>query len=371
MGTRYGKSVTSCLNKARDSALQAVEIYNKPARPFRSGGYVVLMVIAWTSLLHAIFLKRKLKPYYRRKNSIRFERVDGDYKWWELSTCLDQYWAADHGPVRMNLEFFIKLRNKIEHRSIPELDTAIFGHCQSMLYNFDDVLETEFGEQWRLSEALCYSLQFRKSQPQARRAKPSAGWNEVSTFVDAFRSSLSADIHQSQQYCYQVYLLPRTGNHRSSADVAIEWVEYDPNKPEEMEEYERLVALIKPKQVQVSNLGALTAGRVAKMVSAAINRTFSASYHHVRCWRHFGVRPEPGASDPTACKTEYCTYDEAHGDYVYTPKWVSLIVDYLSDPANYDLLFPPKSNGPPLATPAPSLPQPITPLTTSYRRQAP
>ena len=345
MPARYGRVVKSCLQKARESALQAVEVYNKPATPFKSGSYVVLMVIAWTSLFHAVFFKRKMKPYFRKKNSIRFERVDGEYKWWDLSKCCNEYFVSDQDPVCKNLELFVKLRNKIEHRSIPELDTAVFGHCQAMLFNFDDVVAAEFGEQSRLKETLCYSLQFEKAQPQSRRAKPSAGWNEVSTFIDAFRSSLSTDIRQSQQYCWQVYLLPRTGNHRSSAEVAIEWVEYDPSKPEEMEQYERVAALIKPKHVPVANLGALTAGRVAKIVGAAIGKTFSASYHHVRCWRHFGVRPEAGAADLMACKSEYCSYDEAHGDYVYTPAWVDFLTNHLSVSSNYDQLFPTRSSG--------------------------
>lgn len=34
------------LTKARDAALAAVEIYNKPAIEFRAGNYIVLMVIA-------------------------------------------------------------------------------------------------------------------------------------------------------------------------------------------------------------------------------------------------------------------------------------------------------------------------------------
>lgn len=48
-------NVKNCLNKARESALLAVETYNKPATSFKSGGYIVLMCIAWTSLFHAIF----------------------------------------------------------------------------------------------------------------------------------------------------------------------------------------------------------------------------------------------------------------------------------------------------------------------------
>lgn len=61
-------NVKLCLDKALDSALLSVETYNKPAVKFKSGGYIVLMCIAWTSLFHAIFFKRGIKPFYREKN---------------------------------------------------------------------------------------------------------------------------------------------------------------------------------------------------------------------------------------------------------------------------------------------------------------
>lgn len=121
--------VKDVLQKARDSALLAVEVYNKPAVTFKSGGYITLMVIAWTSLFHAIFYRKGVKPYHRKPNR-RYERVDGDYRHWELGECLKQYYGNNTGNVvRKNIEFFIPLRNKIEHRSLPEIDSTIFGEC--------------------------------------------------------------------------------------------------------------------------------------------------------------------------------------------------------------------------------------------------
>lgn len=60
----------------------AVETYNKPATKFKSGGFIVLMCIAWTSLLHAIFIKEKIKLCY--KVGKRYKRVDGEIQYWEL-----------------------------------------------------------------------------------------------------------------------------------------------------------------------------------------------------------------------------------------------------------------------------------------------
>ena len=103
------------------------------------------MCIAWTSLLHAVFFKRKVKPFYREsEGSKRFKKIDGDYKAWELATCIDKYYLGQTNPVTQNLRFLLGLRNKIEHRSMPELDNHIFGECQACLFNFEAVLFKEF-----------------------------------------------------------------------------------------------------------------------------------------------------------------------------------------------------------------------------------
>lgn len=333
-----GQPVRDCLRKARESALQAVEVYNKPLSPFRSGSYIMLMAVAWSALFHAVFFQRGEKPYYRRRNSIRFERVDGDYRWWDLSMCLDRYFGSDNNPIRKNLEFFAKLRNKVEHLSVPDLDPVIFGECQALLFNFDEFIAREFGEKYRLAESLYFSLQFAKSQPATLPSKSAAGWTEISTWVQAFRSTLGADIHQSNEYSFQVYLLPRIGNHRSSADIAVEWVQYDPDSPEEMKQYEKVAALIKTKHVPVYNLGGYKPGQVAKLVAAGIDKRFTV-YHHTIAWRHWQVRPEKEAANPAACQGAYCYYDPVHKDYVYTKKWVDMLTENLSDPQNYDGLF--------------------------------
>ena len=137
--------VKTLIQKARESAQLAVETYNRPTASFRSGAYVVLMIIAWTSLFHAIFFRKKIKPFHRKKNSSRFEIIDGEPKRWELKDCLSHYYKADNPPLRSNIEFFIGLRNKIEHHSLSQIDPSIFGECQAILLNFENLLTTEFG----------------------------------------------------------------------------------------------------------------------------------------------------------------------------------------------------------------------------------
>lgn len=147
-----------------ETALLAVETYNRPGASFRSAGYLVLMVVAWTALFHAIFAKRKVKPYYRQKKNLRrFERVDGDFKCWELAECMQQFYADQDPPARKNLEFVVKLRNKIEHRFLPVLDIEIFGECQALLNNFEQLMCETFGDKYALSASLAFALQFGRS----------------------------------------------------------------------------------------------------------------------------------------------------------------------------------------------------------------
>lgn len=147
---RLPTEVVLNIRKAREAAVLAVETYNRPATAFRSAGYIVLMVVAFTALFHAIFLRKRIRPYHRRRGSRRYERIEGDYKTWELAECLRQHYADQNTPARKNLEFFIGLRNKIEHRFLPELDTEIFGECQALLMNFEELLAAEFGSKHTL-----------------------------------------------------------------------------------------------------------------------------------------------------------------------------------------------------------------------------
>lgn len=337
-------TVQNLLNKARQSALEAVGSYNNPLSPFRSGSYVVMMHVAWTSLLLAALCNRGVKPYCVDPETCKFEkRADGDYQFLSLSDCIEQLKAQIREPVRGNLRFFIGLRNKIEHALMPELDLELFGECQAMLLNFEEMMVKEFGEEHALNESLAFSLQFSRlrseEQDQAARLLHSTVKPSVRSYIDKFRSSLSDDILGDMAYSFKVFLIPNVGNHRSKDALAIEWVHYDPSDPEQMENYVKSVALIKDRHIPVSNLNTMKAGEVAAKVKAAIGRPFTASTHHAKCWRHFGVRPPNGDPNPERCDTKYCIYDKAHRDYVYTDKWVEKLITELSDRNKYKAII--------------------------------
>ena len=343
------QEVQTHLEKARESALLAVDIYNKPATKFRSGGYIVLMCIAWTALFHATFFQKGIKPFYREsKDSRRYQKRDGDYRAWELGECLQQYYGSDNSPIRKNIEFFIPLRNKLEHRSVPQLDIHVLGECQAFLFNFEDLLIQEFGSKYALNEHGFISLQFshirHEDQLKAIRSMQKPLSKEIKNYIDTFRSSLTSEILDDLQFSYKVFIIPKLSNHQNSADLAVEFVKYDPNNPEEMEKYNQVIALLKINQVLVSNVDKIKAGKVCEIVESVIKKAFgdskkfTASSHHVRAARYYKIRPKKG-EDKRKTDPKYCHYDEAHDDYVYTHEWVNYLKSEMVKEGQYEAVM--------------------------------
>jgi hypothetical protein len=341
--TKKAIKVQQLLKKSQESAILAVDIYNKPATKFRSYGYIVLMSIAWTSLFHAIFEKRKIKYFYRKPNIQRFLYVDGERKSWDLIKCCDEFFTDKNSPIKKNLEFFVALRNKIEHRFLPSLDYEICGECQSLLQNFERLITHEFGEENGLNESLSIPLQLLSINPEwkNRIIKELQGkhYQFVKKYIDTYRESLDEKVWQSNEFSFRVFLVPQIGSNRRTSACAIEFVHYDPNKPEEMEKYEKIVALIKEKHVPVLNPGRYKAGDVADKIHANLGIPFNPSYHHAKCWKFYHIRPERGSSEPHTTNLKYCQYDETHKDYVYTKEWVDFLILEMSDKNKRDKIF--------------------------------
>jgi hypothetical protein len=350
MSPRLPAVVLTHLEKSREAALLAVEVYNKPGVAFRSGGYIVLMCIAWTALLHATFFRAGRRPFYRdpeRRN--RYQRVDGDYRAWELKECVREYFGSQNSSVRKNLEFFIGLRNKIEHRSMPELDPLIFGECQALLFNYEDILVSEFGRRFALNESLSMAVQFSRirhdHQLRAISELRSPLQRSVYNYITTFRSGLSTDELNDLRFSYKVFLIPKIANHPGQADVAVEFVKYDATKPDQMEKYERLVAMIKPVVTEAANVGRLRAVDVCKAVEPVVKRLvassakFVPSHHHVVACYFYRIRPRPSEGNRRKTNPQYCHYDEAHQDYVYTEAWKQFLIEEMRKPGQYETIF--------------------------------
>ena len=163
---RQGKAKT-ILENSLNSALTAVETYNRPKTKFRLENYIILMVIAWTKLFHSYFQATIGERYFYKDKRGRYEKIDGEKKAWELSECIKQFQKKEpqnklSQGVIANLRFFIGIRNKIEHRywDSSALDILLFGECQSLLYNYENLIVALFGEDYSINTCLAYALQF-------------------------------------------------------------------------------------------------------------------------------------------------------------------------------------------------------------------
>lgn len=343
MKLRQGRT-RNILEGAIDSALLAVEIYNKPRTAFRSEGYITLMVIAWTKLFHAYFHHTIGDKYYYRKKNGRFERVDGDRKAWDLKSCIRQYGALGES-IAANLNFFIGLRNKIEHRHLAkhEVDALIFGECQALLYNYEYFLGRWFGEGYAINENLAYSLQFSRTRTAAQRRASktvlSSELRDIREYVEQYRSALPPEVFDSQEYSIKLLQVPRIAN-TSRNDLAVEFVRWSELSEDDRTNYERLVAIIKDTVVKkdVVNVGKLKPGEVVRAVQERTGTGFN-HYDHKCFYFAFSVRPIAREDlDPFDTKTEFCHYDELHDDYVYQECWVEFIVNLLNrDVANREM----------------------------------
>ena len=318
------------------SAISAVEAYNRPGPRFRTAQYLVLMVMAWTALFHAMFYRKGRRPWYRLKagKAVRYEKVDGEPKHWDLSECLKQNFGGDNPPERKNLEFLLGLRNKIEHRHLPELDASLYGECQAALLNLEETLVEEFGARYALEEQLAVSLQFSKMIPEqkkaATRALAKGAAKSVVDYIERFRGRLPSTVLSSMKYSFSVFLIPKVSNRLKASDASVEFVRVDEASPEELERLTKLNVLIREKHVPIANLDLLKPSQVLNVLAARARYCVSMNCH-TAAWKHHKVRPDHGSNNPERTRQEFCVYDAPHGDYVYTAAWIERLVTDFSD----------------------------------------
>ena len=329
------------LQKAREAGLAAVDNYNRVGTSFRTRTFVLLMTVAWTSCFHAIFYDRKIKPWYIKSGSgkaTRYEREDRDPKHWDLSECVRRYWGEQSPAERKNIEFFLGLRNKIEHRYYPELDPALYGECQAMLMNFEDILVETFGPDAALTDQVGMALQFSALRPnqqeEAIRRLQSSAVSDVRDYIETFRGGLALEVLESTQFSIRVFLVPKLGNNSKTADLSVEYVPYDANNPAAMDELRKVTALIKEKTIRVASKGLMRPTTVVEQVKDRLPHKFTSDTH-TRSWKYYQVRPPADSEKPENTRTDFCIYDELSKGYGYTEAWVKYLCRKLADPLEY------------------------------------
>lgn len=314
-----------------------IEVKNRPHTQFRIENYIILMIVAWTKLFHAYFQATIGERYFYKEKNGRFKRVDGEKKAWELSECIKNYqkYNAENKlseAVVSNLRFFIGIRNKIEHRywDSSTLDILLFGECQSLLYNYENLAVELFGNDYSINTSLAYALQFSHlratEQLKAQRELLSKDMQDIKKYIDKYKTDLTQEIYDSQEYSIKLLQIPKISN-TNRADLAVEFVNWNAISTEDKENYAKVTAIIKDKIVKqnVSNANMLRPIDVRNAVKEKTDEEISQS-NHTDLWKAFSVRPNAKSDAKFDTVVKYCVYDEPHNDYLYTTEWVDFIV---------------------------------------------
>jgi hypothetical protein len=323
------------LQASKNEACLAVDLYNRSSSERSLEGFIVHMNLAWLYLLHARFERDHVD--YRYWDGHRLRRVDGEPKTWGLKRCLQEEYSDANDPVRRNAEFFIQLRNKIEHRYEKLLSVVIAGKTQAHVLNYEEACVRLFGAKEGLGDNLRFPVFVSSLTPDAvetlkriHRKLP----KRVTTFIREYDASLPEEVQGDYRYDFRVLLLPQTGP-KTDADAVVRFVREDEMTDEQRKARDVVQTITRDKLVPVQNKGKYKPGVVAQKVEEALRVRFDAPSHHMRAWKHYEVRPRWGAAKCETTNERYCVWDEPHEDYLYTEAWVKKLIKDLADPAKF------------------------------------
>lgn len=227
------------LRKSREAALAAVQVFNNPNITFKSEMFIVMMVVAWTYLMHAFYRGQHIEyRYYRQTgNKRKYDRTSkGAYKHWELERCLNDAACPLDKEVTLNLRFLIGLRHEIEHQMTTRIDDLLSARFQACCLNYNETIRKLFGEKYSIDQHLAFSLQFSALQDEqieqlsARKDLP----KNIATFIEGYDGSLSEDEFNNSKYSYRVIFVPKLVNRKGQADKVIEFIKPDSEHAKEL-----------------------------------------------------------------------------------------------------------------------------------------
>lgn len=278
------------LCKAREAALCALQIFNNPQVSFKAESYTMLMVVAWTYLLHAYFRSEGVEYRYVEKagKRRRFKKTKhGAFRYWELETCLKCNECPLSSAVKNNLRFIIGLRHEIEHQMTNQDLDAYSARFQACCLNFHNEATRLFGDKYGIADQLPISLQlssFSSAQMHVLKGNLSLP-GHIQEYIEHFDESLSDSARADPAFAYRIIMVRKLVNHTNQADEVIEFVpagsevESDVNK--------RFFAT---KEVERPKF---LPGDIVKRMRDEGHASFSM-YDHTQLWKDRGAKDLPG-----------------------------------------------------------------------------
>lgn len=333
----------STVDASTDEASLAVRLYNDPAENRSFEGFVVHMHLAWLYLLHAVLTRDGVDfRYWKSDKPKRLERIDGEPKRWELAKCV-KYRFPDGDPVRANLEFFIALRNKIEHRFARQQETlalAVGGHSQALLMNYEEELTGQFGQGRSLATRLRFPVfigTFTEEGEQALRRLRATLPRNLQKFIADYHSGLDPAVEEDHRFEFRVRMTLELVK-RGPETLALQFTRYDDMSEEEKRLVEEMgkrgQVVVREQRRPVVGEGLLKAKPARQAVAAALPYRFN-QYDFQKAYERLGVRPAWGDDHPERTDEKYCIYDTLNGNYGYTRAYVERLIATCRTPEGF------------------------------------
>lgn len=320
---------------SRDEACLATRLFNDPAEVRSFEGFALHMHLAWLYLLHAELTRDGVDFRYHRKDNPRLlVKVGREPKRWELAQCVSHRWPKPDDPVRLNIELFIGLRNKVEHRYARQqqaLVAVLGGHAQALLLNYELELTGEFGPAASLATRLQFPVfigSFTDDGEQAlrrlRKDLPAA----LRTFIANYHSGLSAGTETDPRFEFRLRIINELAPKDPDA-LAVQFTKYHEMSEQQRAAVEELgrkgMVITRERQRGIVGHGLKKPKQVVAEVAAAIPYKFTTG-HFPRAWKALQVRPVAGDEHPEITEEKYCIYDERHNDYGYTGAYIKKLI---------------------------------------------
>jgi hypothetical protein len=306
------------LRSSREAALAAIQTYNNPLITFKTETFIVLMVMAWTYLLHAHYRGAKVEYRYYKQGTKRrmFDRVDGRHRYWDLAKCLKVEQCPIDRDTRNNLQFLLGLRHEIEHVKPPQLDTYLSGRYQACALNYNHYVRKLFGARYGLDQHLTYSIQFAeltRQQVGVMASYDEAIPNSIRSYISRFDDGLNDDEMNSKRYSRRLFFTDKVVGTRGQADRVIEFISPDSEEAKEVPK-ERWV----PKDTEKPKFRAKDVVRIAHEDGFA---SFGM-YQHTQLWKNTDAKnPAKGYG------VEVCNH------WFWYQRWVDYVLQHLSQTA--------------------------------------
>jgi len=341
------------LDEARRQALVAIDFYNRPGDRRSISDFIVHIHLAWQNLLHADRMRRKAEIFYRESGGRRkFKRnPDGSKKTWDLSQCLKQEFK-DNDPIRANVEFFVGLRNHVEHHFQDSVLVATAAEAHACIINFEAELVRRFGSRETLGSELKFPVFVQSLSPSRyeeqrnlRRGLPAT----VSNFITEFQVGLPEDIRSDERFAYRLLLLPMKGP-KTEADLALNFVRQDDLSEEELQALlgQDGSVIVAEKYREAIHGDEMLPKAAAAAVEERIPFKFSVNdFTAVRKAWQIGPA-KSGDKEPLPKSDGYCLYSPAFKQFVYRPKLVDRMAEAVDTEEKYQALLgrPPTAKQP-------------------------